>query len=174
MGKTVNASKPYAKLWWRGVQVDERTKSALIWAEKRYLKNQVTGEKRGKNRKEWRITQGGYNAGGVAASAGTHDGGGVVDLSVTGMGPKQIKGMVKWLRKAGFAAWFRDWSGNEHVHAVLVGHVEASRGAKDQMASYKRHRDGLAGDNWDNAWRPDGKLPRWSHRQNKPFAKYAQ
>ena len=126
MGKTVNKSKPYTRLWWRGVQVDERTKSAILWAEKRYLKNLKTGKPRGKGRKEWAVTQGSYNAGNVAASAGTHDGGGVVDLSVRGMGTKQIKAMCKWLRKAGFAAWFRDWSGNQHVHAVLLGHQNAS------------------------------------------------
>jgi hypothetical protein len=182
MGKTkkkpaVNKTDPYARRWWRGVQLDNRTISAIEWAEARYLRNQKTGKKRGKGRKAWVMTQGSYNAGGVAASAGTHDGGGVYDGSIRGLGDKQIKAMVKWLRKAGFAAWHRQgpgWVGNEHVHAVLLGHRKASRGAKDQMVQYRQHRNGLANHGWDDAWRPEPKLPRWSHRQNKPFPKYEQ
>ena len=162
MGKTVNKTKPYHRLWWRGVQVDERTKSAIIWAEKGYI------AKAPKKRKAWSITQGSYNAGGVAASAGTHDEGGVVDLSIRGMSRKQIDGMVKWLRKAGFAAWFRNWPGNEHVHAVLMGHKNASNGAKQQMRSYEAGRDGLAANLLDSTWRPKP-LPRWSHRRNTPY-----
>ena len=30
MGQTVNKSDPYRKVWWRGQQFDERTKSALL------------------------------------------------------------------------------------------------------------------------------------------------
>lgn len=179
MGKTkkkpaVNKSEPYARLWWRGGQFDNRTVTAIEWAEKRYLKNLKTGKKRGKGRKAWVVTQGGYNKGGVAASAGTHDGGGVWDMSVIGMGDKQIHAAVKWMRKAGFAAWYRNWDGNRHIHAVLLGHRKASGGAKDQMTDYRQHRDGLAAHAWDNEWRPEPKLPRWSHRQNRPIAKYEQ
>ncbi len=164
MGKTVNKTKPYAKLWWRGVQVDERTKSALIWAEKRYLK-------RGKGRKPWVLTQGSYNPGGVNASAGTHDGGGVVDISIAGMNPKQIKASVKWQRKAGFGSYFRDWPGNRHIHALLLGHRTFSAGAKQQQTSYLNGRDALAGNLLDSTWRPKP-IPRWSHRQNRPIGKW--
>ena len=161
MGKTVNRTDPYERITVQGKRTDRRSQSALVWAEKRYVR-------RGVGRKPWGITQAGYNAGGVSASAGTHDGGGVYDLSVAGLNPKQIKAMVKWLRKAGFAAWFRDWPGNQHVHAVLLGHRTASPGAKQQMESYRAGRDGLAANLLDSTWRPKP-LPRWSHRQNRPI-----
>ena len=168
MGKILgNASKPYAKVQWRGVTVDQRTKSALKWAEKRYIA--VAPNKR----KPWRFGQGSYNAGGVTASAGTHDGGGVVDIMFAGVPAKQRKATVKWLRKAGFAAWAREgalWGANgsnDHAHAVLRGHRTASKGAKDQMLAYDAHRDGLAGGRWDGTWRPKRRR-RWSHKQNKP------
>lgn len=155
-------TNPYEKIWAQGKRTDRRSQSALLWAQKRYL------AKAPKKRKSWVISQGGYNAGGVGASAGTHDGGGAYDLSVTGMSDKQIRGMVKWLRRAGFAAWFRNWPGNRHVHAILMGHKTASPGAKQQMESYLARRDGLAGNAYDGTWRPYP-LPRWSHRRNKPY-----
>lgn len=171
MGKTVNKSDPYERRWWRGVLLDNRTISALEWAEARYLKNQKTGKKRGKNRKPWKFSQGSYNKGGVGASAGTHDGGGAVDWSVTGMGPKQIKGAVKWTRKAGFATYERDpipgtWG--RHIHGILLGHRTASSGAKQQMDQYRAGRNALANNQPDREWRPKT-IPRWSHRQNKPI-----
>lgn len=165
MGKILgNASKPYAKVQWRGVTVDQRTKSALKWAERRYLA--VAPNKR----KPWRFGQGSYNAGGVTASAGTHDGGGVVDIMFAGVPAKQRKATVKWLRKAGFAAWARTgpgWVGNEHAHAILRGHRNAHPAAKAQMIAYDNRRDGLAGNLADSTWRPKVKR-RWSHRKNTP------
>lgn len=159
MGKKKNA---YERIWVQGKQTDRRSQSALKWAEKGYI------AKAPKKRGPWSITQGGYNGGGVAASAGTHDGGGSYDLSVNGLSDKQIKGMVKWLRKAGFAAWYRNWTGNRHVHAILLGHKTASPGAKQQMTAYLNHRDGLAGNAWDGTWRPNP-VPRWSHRRGEPY-----
>lgn len=159
-----NASKPYARRYFRGRLLDNRTISALRWAERRYLK--VAPRKR----KPWVITQGSYNPGGVTASAGTHDGGGVLDVSVDGMTDKQIRAAVKWKRRAGFAAWYRNWPGNRHIHAVLLGHRSASPGAKDQMAAYLNRRDGLAGNLLDTSWRPKRRR-RWSHRRNMPVVK---
>lgn len=153
---------PYARRWVQGKQTDNRSQSALEWAQKGYI------AKAPKKRRPWSITQGGYNAGGVGASAGTHDGGGAYDLSVNGLNDKQIRAMVKWLRKAGFAAWFRNWPGNRHVHAILLGHRTASPGAKQQMDSYRAGRDGLAANLLDSTWRPNP-LVRWSHKQGKPI-----
>ena len=59
-------AKPYDLTTYDGNRVDALTKAALEATAKR-LGYDLT------------ITQGSYNAGGVAASAGTHDGGGVVD-----------------------------------------------------------------------------------------------
>ena len=156
------SSKPYAKRTWRGHTFDNRTISAIIWAEKRYL------EAAPKKRRPWVVSQGSYNPGGVNASAGTHDLGGVWDCSITGMNHKQIRATVKWLRKAGFAAWFRDWPGNQHIHAVLLGHRVMSPGARSQCDSYRANRDGLAGNNIDHTWRPR-RPRRWSHRKNRPM-----
>lgn len=173
MGKTVNKSDPYGRVWFRGHQFDNRTVSALKWAEARYLRNQKTGKKRGKGRTEWRIGQGSFANGSM--SAGTHSGGGAVDIMFAGLGPKQRKAVVKWLKKAGFAAWAREgaaWgTNNDHAHGILMGHKTTDPQAELQCRSYRAGRDGLAGDRPDPTWRPDP-MPRWSHRQNKPIPKW--
>mgnify|MGYP001238726216 CR=1 FL=1 len=91
------------------------------------------------------VTQGSYNRGGVAASAGTHDGGGVIDMRVIGLGAAERGALVRALRQAGFAAWVRQpptfsW----HIHAVAIGDPDLSRSARAQVAAYFRGRDGLA------------------------------
>lgn len=159
-----NKTDPYARTTWRGKPFDNRTVSALKWAERHWLDVAL------KKRKPWALYQGSYSTGASPNSKGTHDGGGAVDVDVRGMTAKQKRGAVKWLRRAGWAAWLRprmsdSWP--EHIHAVLRGHRNASDGAKQQMASYDNHRDGLKGNAYDTAWRP--KRPRrWSHKQNRP------
>lgn len=154
---------PYAKVTWRGHRFDNRTVSALKWAERQYLK-------RGKKRAPFRIGQGSYNDG--SRSAGTHRGGAAADLMFGGVPAKHRKAMVKWLKLAGFAAWAREgaiWgANNDHAHAILRGHRAASPEAKAQVASFDRHRDGLAGDNYDPTFRPKP-TRRWSHRQGRPI-----
>lgn len=89
------------------------------------------------------VYQGSYNAGGVTASAGTHDGGGAVDLS-----PADHVKKVHALRFIGcFAAWHRltlpgVWE--EHIHAELLGNKKASSGAKSQWWDFRHFRNGLA------------------------------
>lgn len=100
----------------------------------------------------WRVTQGSYNAGGVGASAGTHDGGGALDIDVGG-GCGARPRAVRALRKVGFAAWFRPtipglW--NRHIHAIAVNDTDLSSGAAAQVSEYYRGYDGLAGDGRDN------------------------
>lgn len=99
-----------------------------------------------------RITQGSYNRGGVAASAGTHDGGGVLDLSVRALTLTQINRRVHALRTVGFAAWHRPalpglWG--PHIHAVAVGTRDLAPIAARQVAALRRGRDGLAGHGLD-------------------------
>jgi len=97
------------------------------------------------------VTQGSYNAGGVAQSAGTHDGGGAVDLSVnSGCGAR--RNAVRALRIVGFAAWFRPtieglWK--KHIHAIAVNDTDLSAGAANQVSEYYRGFDGLDGDGRD-------------------------
>ncbi|GAB4522798.1 MAG: hypothetical protein OHK0046_35850 [Anaerolineae bacterium] len=89
------------------------------------------------------ITQGSYNAGGVTASFGTHDGGGAVDISVRNVTDwsvltTEIEPMVEALRTAGFAAWLRatnDLYANSpiHIHAIAIGDADLSPAAQEQL-----------------------------------------
>lgn len=95
------------------------------------------------------ITQGSYNKGGVAASAGVHDGGGAVDAPYS-FGKFTSRQIVRALRRVGFAAWSREelWVNGkkvwpQHIHAVALGDKEASVQAKNQMSAYKAGFDGL-------------------------------
>lgn len=120
--------KPYDRLQHDGKTVDALTKMALLEVENR-LHYPLT------------ILQGSYNTG-VSASAGTHDGGGVVDLA-----PYDHVNKVLELRRAGFAAWYRPaipglWGA--HIHAVLMGNAKLSAQAKWQVAEYLAGRNGLA------------------------------
>lgn len=121
--------KPYDLTTHDGKRVDWLTKAALQKAER------ILGY-------ELSVTQGSYNAGGVKASAGTHDRGGVVDLKAWDWQAK-----VRALRLAGFAAWYRRESEGpwpDHIHAVLVGHDRLSSGAQAQVRAYHTGRNGLA------------------------------
>lgn len=126
--------KPYDRTTYDGNTVDWLTRAALTETASR-LGYDLT------------VTQGSYNAGGVAASAGTHDGGGVVDLA-----PYDHARKVRELRRTGFAAWYRPeipglWP--PHIHAVLIGNARLSASAKAQVAEYLAGYDGLAGDGRD-------------------------
>lgn len=97
------------------------------------------------------IVQGSYHKG-VSASAGTHDGGGVVDLL-----PWDWDTKVRVLREVGFAAWHRPaikglWA--EHIHAVLIGNERLAPLAAQQVMAYRNGRDGLKSNRPDKFWRP--------------------
>jgi len=102
------------------------------------------------------LVQGSYNPGRVAASFGTHDGGGAVDLSVREAGTWRVMTddiplMLRALRIAGFAAWLRDtdelYPGSPiHIHAIAIGDrdlSEAARGQIDGPFGYLRGYNGL-------------------------------
>src|SRR5689334_19076486 len=95
------------RVYREGVVLNQRTLNMLECAENRL------GYK-------LHVVQGSYNAGGVSASAGTHDGGGALDVSPTDHPGK----VVLALREVGFAAWHRvpsqgPWA--EHIHAIAIG-----------------------------------------------------
>ncbi|MGH3498430.1 MAG: hypothetical protein ACRDP1_13295, partial [Nocardioidaceae bacterium] len=122
------------------VTVNVRTEMMLHAAEKR-LGYQLT------------VIQGSYNAGGVSASAGTHDGGGAVDLA-----PYDWANKVRAMRSIGFAAWHRPaipglWG--EHIHCIAIGDIDLSPAAAQQVHDYFNGLDGLAGEAHDNEWRPN-------------------
>lgn len=133
----------YERFRFRGAELDRLTIAALLAAEKKWGRAFV-------------IVQGSYNAGGVPQSAGTHDGGGAVDL----VWEPDIERMNRCLRDEGcFAGWPRpklpgEW--DRHYHGILIGNERASAGAKNQVAEYRNGGDGLSGSAPDRyPYRPD-------------------
>lgn len=123
-----------ARSTFRGVTVNARTRAMLLEAEQAYGSPVV-------------LTQGGYNPGGEAASAGTHDGGGALDISVTGIDSANRTRFLQKMRSVGFAAWLRtpdqsDWP--FHIHAEAISDPDLSSGAQHQIGDYYLGRNGLA------------------------------
>ena len=130
---------PYQRTTHDGNTVNWRTKAMLLEMERRLGY-------------ELSVSQGSYNSG-VSASAGTHDGGGAVDLSAF-----DWKNKVHAGRAVGFAMWHRPaiaglWP--EHIHGIAIGDKEMSSGAAAQVVDYRNHRDGLASHARDDTWHPD-------------------
>ncbi|MFI5729151.1 hypothetical protein ACIA49_03455 [Kribbella sp. NPDC051587] len=105
------------------------------------------------------LTQGSYNPGGVGASAGTHDGGGAVDISLKDaksgeLFPKVRRERIRnAARQVGFAAWIRDPSQADwpwHTHAIAVGDPDLSPSARDQVTDYRNGLNGLASNGRDD------------------------
>ncbi|CAF2565764.1 unnamed protein product [Rotaria sp. Silwood2] len=153
----------YTRKTWRGVTLNQRTIELIKRAE-------VYMAEMGKPGFQFSFSQGSYSST-VPGSAGTHDGGGAVDIrtSVVNNNKKTVDTMVVAMRKAGFAAWSRgrvadSFQNNKHIHAIAIGDVQASKTAKKQEASFKRGRNGLANDGPD----PDAYLgratPTWAKR----------
>lgn len=123
-----------------GKTVNTRTKAMLVEAER------VTG-------RTFDVEQGSYNPGGDPTSAGTHDGGGAVDLHVDGMGDKTRTEVVKALRQVGFAAWMRtadqgDWP--PHIHAMALNDPDLAEPAQEQTGDYYLGKNGLANERPDD------------------------
>ncbi|GJF35243.1 peptidoglycan-binding protein [Kitasatospora sp. NE20-6] len=123
-----------AKLQRDGYTVDTRTQNMLTEAE-RLLGFHLT------------LDQGSYNPGGDPTSAGTHDGGGVVDINVDGMSSTTRTAVAKALRQVGFAAWVRnptqgDWPW--HIHAAAISDTDLATQAQNQTGDYYLGLNGLA------------------------------
>jgi hypothetical protein len=126
---------------WRGVTVDARTKAMLeevarITPADLYV----------------RPSQGAYTTA-TSASAGTHAGGGAVDLSVRDLSHSQRALLVDTLRRVGFAAWHRTTAqgfDHAHIHAIAVqpgGRDDRgvlSQAAHAQVRDFYAGRNGLA------------------------------
>ncbi|MEU6753787.1 peptidoglycan-binding protein [Spirillospora sp. NPDC046719] len=125
---------PGAKVQRDGYTVDARTQAMLAEAERLLGFTLV-------------LSQGSYNPGGDPSSAGTHDGGGVVDISVTGMSAATRTSVARALREVGFAAWVRnpnqgDWPW--HIHAAAINDTDLSSQAQHQTGDYYLGLNGLA------------------------------
>ncbi|SFO40139.1 hypothetical protein SAMN04489713_105440 [Actinomadura madurae] len=126
--------EPGARVTTGGVVVNTRTRSMLAEA-KRLLGRDLV------------LDQGSYNPGGDPTSAGTHDGGGVVDISVQGMSAATRTAAARALRRVGFAAWVRspdqgDWPW--HIHAAAINDTDLSGPAQHQTGDYYLGLNGLA------------------------------
>ncbi|HEY7591986.1 MAG TPA: peptidoglycan-binding protein [Actinophytocola sp.] len=125
---------PGAHVTYHGATMNTRTKAMLVEAET------LLGRQLG-------ITQGSYNPGGDPSSAGTHDGGGALDISVSGMSEATQTTVVRRLRQVGFAAWRRtpsqgDWG--FHIHAIAISDTDQSPAAQHQAGDYYLGLNGLA------------------------------
>jgi len=114
----------------------------------------------------WKIklTQGSYcvleKSGCAKASAGTHDGGGSIDIKATSLSKAKRWRTVQALRRVGFAAWLRVPSQcggcwHTHIHAVAIGDTDMWQKNKkytnrDQVGDYFVGRNGLASHKRDN------------------------
>lgn len=146
----------YTQVEYHGVTLNKRTLRALKWAE-------------GKAGFTFPLAQGSYNRG-VGASAGTHNGGGAIDVGCAGLSLRQRRRAVRALKLAGFAAWFRPsvpgvWG--PHIHALCIGDKQMAWAAERQVDSFDAGRDGLAGNRVDGSFRPEP-ARRWSWLRNRP------
>lgn len=136
-----------AQMHWRGSRFDARTVDMLKEAER------LSGIR-------IEPTQGSYNTS-VSASAGTHAGGGAVDIRTRHLTRPQVDQLVAALRRVGFAAWYRTRAQGftmDHIHGIAVDCPDLSTGAQAQVSQYLRGTNGLKG-----AGRDDG--PRqWAGR----------
>lgn len=101
---------------------------------------------------ELTIIQGSYNNS-VGASAGTHDGGGVLDLVAWDADRK-----LRVIKDLGGFGWYRPairglWGA--HLHVGIIGHPKLAPAAARQVTSYLNGRNGLKGDDPDRSYRAD-------------------
>lgn len=105
-----------------------------------------------------RVIQGSWSN--VDASAGTHSGGGAIDLSIRGLNRDEQLRLVHELRKRRALAWLRTvefgWNDpdNEHIHVIVEDEPELSWSAKAQVAAYKLGLNGLKSKKKDPHSRP--------------------
>lgn len=147
----------YEVVTWRGHKFDRKTVDALEWVER---KSGVTIS----------ISQGSYNPGGVSASGSTHAAGGAVDVRCAHLSFRNKVRLVRWLKRAGFAAWRRKavpgvWG--EHVHALQIQNAKLSPSAAWQVGQFLARRSGLSSGGWDPSYRVSPQ-PRWSYLKHRP------
>ena len=110
------------------------------------------------------VEQGSYSPAVDPTSAGTHDGGGALDLDAERIPAARRAAAVRALREVGFAAWLRtpaqgDWP--LHVHAVAISDTDLSAAAQKQVGAYYEGRNGLA-----NAQPDDGpRVPKTTYEE---------
>ncbi|WP_053203804.1 hypothetical protein [Jiangella muralis] len=123
--------------WLAGARTDARTRTMLDAAE-RIADLQTI------------VVQGSYSDG--TASAGTHAGGGALDLRTWHLTTLQRGRLLLALRTVGFAAWYRTKAQgfDPHIHAIAIGCSDLSPSARAQVADYYDRKNGLANDGPDD------------------------
>lgn len=129
--------------WWRGFRFSSVMRDCMVEWHRLAQAEAIS----------FTVTQGGFNAGGVLESAGTHDGD-AVDLSVRGLSERQCARLVELGRMLGVAVWLR--TGNRslwgvpaqhfsvaHLHGVPNRWGSPSTGAAAQATAYRNGRNGL-------------------------------
>lgn len=151
------------RVTWRGVELTARHRDALRYAERlwqaRYPGLTIVP------------VQGSWADGSL--SAGTHTGAGAVDIRTRHLTRDQRVALVRALKDAGMAVWFRppNWDGRgggEHIHALDIGgQTGMDPGARDQIRKYDAKRNGLRNNAADNTYRPNPPV-KYSWKQGKP------
>lgn len=128
--------------------VNERTRAMFLEAQ-RNLKS------RGKKGWDMVITQGGYCGSTCAdASAGTHDGGGIIDVRTVDTDAEGVANRLAGLREVGFAAWKR----SDHIHAVAIN---------DYQMAWAVHGDDRApAPILDGGWGGNCQIYEWTFTQD--------
>jgi len=120
------------------VIINRRTQ-AMIWMVNRRLPFDLT------------LVQGSYHTT-TTASAGTHDGGGVVDFRTWDLSETQRGQALAVARQEGFYAWYRTAAQgfDPHMHWVAKADAELSPSAKQQAIDAEAGYNGLASHLKDN------------------------
>lgn len=125
---------PGTRTTYQGFPVNTRTRAMLVAAQSRCGLT-------------FTVEQGSYSPAVDPTSAGTHDGGGALDLDAERLSASQRLTAVTALRAVGFAAWLRTPSqGNWplHLHAIAISDTDLSAPAQKQVGAYYEGRNGLA------------------------------
>lgn len=159
-----NAPAPksdYRRVQYHGVTMNVRTRELLQRAEK--ISRSLGGPS------SFVLSQGSYHKG-VGASAGTHDGGGAMDVRINAYSKATADKVVKAMRMAGFAAWRRGVNDGlpPHIHAEAIGDRQETQVAKNQVHEYFRGGDGLKGN------RRDIHLTSVGHHIGRPVPTWAK
>jgi len=147
---------------WRGVRVCDCMTGPLNEAARL-----VTAHAKTAGVPDFYVTpiQGSYSTS-TSASAGTHAGGGAIDITIKALSTAQENVLERTMREVGFASWNRQpswysawfnkviyggWSA--HNHSILNGCPHISPAAADQLAEYVRDENGLVGGDKDTGYR---------------------
>lgn len=120
---------------WRGYQFDQSSINKMELAEK-YIGVTLA------------FAQGSYSSG-VAASGGTHDGGGAADVECLGDSTALKVKKVHYIRACFGIAWHRPYNwdgagGGEHIHCIEIGNPNLSPAAQSQVTQWNQGDNGLA------------------------------